>query len=626
MSTFNSYNKKPFVSVACGHVSAWAGWDAIGKCLREALRKASHRPAIVAVDCYTGVMDEEVMAELHHAIKPDLVIQTGSLMKPASEIESMVAPYLGNDPVFGRMTYLEMQDYFDTRKLSAAQDLMRSRTDGVVLIYGPGAALLAARPEILIYVDMARWEIQRRFRQRAISNLGCNNAGVSSAAQYKQGYFVDWRVCDKHKFRLFDAVDFFLDTNTPHSPKLVLGDALRAAMRQVARQPFRVVPFFDPAPWGGQWMKDTFSLDPGEANYGWGFDCVPEENSLHLKFGDVMTEFPAINVVYRQPRELLGDSVYARFGPEFPIRFDLLDTVGGGNLSFQVHPLTGYIQQHFGMHYTQDESYYILDAAPDASVYLGLRNGINPADMAADLYKAQQGKAPFPADVYANRWPAQRHDHFLIPAGTCHCSGAGGLVLEISATPYIFTFKLWDWGRNGLDGAPRPVHLEHGLANLQWDRTREWTQRHLINRLTALGSGPGWREERTGLHEMEFIETRRHWFTDDVPHHTGGGVNVLNLVQGDAVTVESPTGEFDPVIIHYAETFIVPASVGAYTIRPLNSSGSQKYATIKAFVRPVMAQIGPAINIPLDNVPNARSGTDKSAHNNHEVFVGFKKI
>ena len=73
-------------------------------------------------------------------------------------------------------------------------------------------------------------------------------------------------------------------------------------------------------------------------------------------------EIPAIDLVLQHPRELLGDDVFARFGAEFPIRFDFLDTVGGGNLSLQVHPLTAYIREHFGMIYTQDESYYMLDA------------------------------------------------------------------------------------------------------------------------------------------------------------------------------------------------------------------------------------------------------------------------
>jgi hypothetical protein len=159
------------------------------------------------------------------------------------------------------------------------------------------------------------------------------------------------------------------------------------------------------------------------------------------------------------------------------------------------------------------------------------------------------------------------------------------MVLEISATPYIFTFKLWDWARMGLDGSPRPLHLDHGFANICWDRRTAWVQKNLINHIEPLDSAPGWREERTGLHALEFIETRRHWFTGTVPHYTHGTVNVLNLVEGDEAIVESPSGAFAPFEIHYAETFIVPASVGPYTIRPCANSPQAALATIKAFVR-----------------------------------------
>jgi hypothetical protein len=159
------------------------------------------------------------------------------------------------------------------------------------------------------------------------------------------------------------------------------------------------------------------------------------------------------------------------------------------------------------------------------------------------------------------------------------------MVLEISATPYIFTFKLWDWGRPGLDGRPRPVHLEHGAANIQWERSTSWVRENLINRIVPLAAGDGWREERTGLHPLEFIETRRHWFSKAVAHHTGGGVNVLNLVAGEAAVVESPHADFEPLVVHYAETFIVPAAVGPYTIRPLGCDAALPCATIKAYVR-----------------------------------------
>ena len=402
--------------------------------------------------------------------------------------------------------------------------------------------------DIFVYADLARWEAQLRFRRNEISNLGVENRALAASLQYKRAFFVDWRVCDRWKRPLIANWDFVLDTNDPQAPKLADGEAVRRGLRQAVTRPFRVVPFFDPAPWGGQWMKEVCDLDRSAKNYGWCFDCVPEENSLLLGFGGTRFELPSIDLVFDQPRALLGDAVHARFGDEFPIRFDFLDTMGGGNLSFQVHPLTEYIQQHFGMHYTQDESYYLLDAGPDAGVYLGLaRQALTRRRWLRDLEIAQAGGAPFPAEKHANKFPAKKHDHFLIPAGTVHCSGAESMVLEISATPYIFTFKMWDWGRLGLDGKPRPIHLQHGVANIQWERTTEWTRQNLVNRFEPLGQGDGWREERTGLHEREFIETRRHWFTKTVPHDTHGGVNVLNLVEGEEAIVESPDGAFDSV-------------------------------------------------------------------------------
>ena len=144
-------------------------------------------------------------------------------------------------------------------------------------------------------------------------------------------------------------MQYVLDTNTPNFPKMISGDAFREGLRQISTRPFRVVPYFDPSVWGGQWMKKVCGLSENEKNYGWCFDCVPEENSLLLKVEDTIVEIPSINLVLNHPVELLGPKVYSRFGAEFPIRFDFLDTFDGQNLSLQVHPLTDYIKNTFGM-------------------------------------------------------------------------------------------------------------------------------------------------------------------------------------------------------------------------------------------------------------------------------------
>jgi mannose-6-phosphate isomerase class I len=257
----------------------------------------------------------------------------------------------------------------------------------------------------------------------------------------------------------------------------------------------------------------------------------------------------------------------------------------GGNLSLKVHPTTEYIQEHFGMHYTQDESYYILDAEDNADVYLGLKRDINPELMIAELEEAQEKSVDFNVDKHVAKWSVKKHDHILIPAGTVHCSGVNSMVLEISATPYIFTFKLWDWGRMDLDGKPRPIKINHGKNVIDWSRTEEWTNKNLINAIEKVAEGEGWVEENTGLHEREFIETRRHWFSKPVHHISNGSVNVFNLIEGREAIIESPQGRFEPFVVHYAETFIIPASIEEYTIRPHGVSEGQLIGTIKAYIR-----------------------------------------
>jgi mannose-6-phosphate isomerase class I len=478
-----------------------------------------------------------------------------------------------------------MDAFISNEKLEGIRNDIRDNQDGIILVIGAGASLIEPDPDILVYADMARWEIQKRMRKNEVSNIGVSNADESFEAKYKRGYFVDWRVCDRLKKKLADRWDYVLDTNRKGQPVMITAALFERAMNHAITRPFSVVPYFDPGPWGGQWMKEVCNLDKKAENFAWCFNCVPEENSMYFNFDGVRFETPAINLVFFQPVNLLGNPVHARFGDEFPIRFDFLDTMEGGNLSLQVHPLTEYIQEKFGVHYTQDESYYLLDAKDNASVYLGFREDAKKDKMIPELLASEKEGRSFDAEKYVEKWPAKKHDHFLIPGGTIHCSGKDSMVLEISSTPYIFTFKLWDWERVGLDGKPRPINIEHGLNNLQWDRRSSWTKKNLVNRVEKIAEGNGWVEEKTGLHEREFIETRRHWFTKKVTHHTNSSVNVLNLVEGEEVIVESPLGNFEPFVVHYAETFIVPASVGEYTISPFGRSEGQRCGTIKAYVR-----------------------------------------
>ncbi|HCM1552924.1 TPA: class I mannose-6-phosphate isomerase [Vibrio parahaemolyticus] len=579
-----NYDKFPYIEVKGHETESWKGWEDICDAIATKLVSKKSSQNVLVIDMYPGVDKQGVINAIQSTFSDALIVDSENAKMSEERIIQLIERNLTDDRVFGFMAPHKLEEFFNAEKLADLKQVVKESKSNLTIVVGPGASLIH-QGDVHIYADLARWEIQQRFRRGEIGNWGVDNTEEDILRRYKRAFFIEWRVFDRFKTPLLKETDFLLDTNDNSKPKMITGDALRSGLKQSTEQPFRLVPFFDPGVWGGQWMKEVCDLDKSKDNYAWCFDCVPEENSMGLKVDDVIVEIPSQDLVLMEPRKLLGEEVHARFGAEFPIRFDFLDTMQGQHLSLQVHPLTEYIQQEFGMHYTQDESYYMLDAGDDATVYLGVKNGVNPDEMMEDLRAAQRGEKSFDDERFINQFPAKKHDHFLIPAGTIHCSGANSMVLEVSATPYIFTFKLWDWDRVGLDGLPRPVHLEHGKEVIQWERDTDWTKENLINRIELIAEGDGWKEERTGLHEREFIETRRHWFTKAVTHNTNGNVNVLNLIEGKEAIVESPQGEFEPFVVHYAETFIVPASVSEYTIRPYGESEGKQVATLKAFVR-----------------------------------------
>jgi mannose-6-phosphate isomerase class I len=581
----SSYVKLPTIALPDG-AEILVGDAVWGRALELAETRSGGGIPLVAVDVYPGGDVAAIVRRIGEALPGAEVIDVeDAAALPPEQIDALIGRNLTDDRVFGVMSHFTVDEFYDPELIGALRTRLAARTAPTIVVGWGADAAVERCADALVLVDLARWEIQQRQRAGA-SNWRAGNSGEDALRKYKRGFFVEWRTADRHKRTLFERIDLLVDGNAdPESAGAVGGDAFRAALAGASAAPFRVVPFFDPGVWGGQWMKSTLDLDPSASNYAWCFDCVPEENSLLLEAGGRVVEIPALDLVLMHPRALLGEKTFARFGAEFPIRFDFLDTMGGGNLSLQVHPLTDYIHDTFGMAYTQDESYYLLDAADDAVVYLGVKTGVDPDEMLGALRAATDGDHPFDAERYVNVFPAKKHDHFAIPAGTVHCSGADSMVLEISATPFIFTFKLWDWGRVGLDGVPRPVHLDHGERNIQWERDTEWVERNLVGQVEELRREPGLVEERTGLHELEFIEVRRHWFDDEAAHDTDGTVNVLNLVEGDEVEIVSPTGAFEPYLVHYAETFIVPAAVGPYVVRRTERSRSERFGTVKASVR-----------------------------------------
>ncbi len=531
----------------------------------------------IILECYPGTDYKDLKEKLIDKLVGYEVIFLDDFTIGKDKIDKKIKEVITDDRIFGKMNDFRIEDFYDSKKIEKLNNKISNLDKFIVFGFGP--TQLIKDYDCLVHLNLARWEIQKRLRLGE-ANWQVENFKEENSKKFKRGYFFEWRMADKIKKENIKKYNFFIDANNKEEYKMIDGTLYINSLEDVVKSPFRLVPFFDPGVWGGQWMKKNFNLPPEKVNYAWSFDGVVEENSLYLKYENGTIEIPSIDILFVKPEYLLGTKVYNKFGAEFPIRFDYLDTIGGQNLSLQVHPTNEYIKEKFNMNYTQDESYYIMHVNPkeDPCVYIGLKEGVNKEEMFKELEEANKGQKEFDAEKYINKIPCKKGDHFLIPAGTIHCSGKGVLVLEISSTPYIFTFKLWDWARVDLDGKPRPINLEHAKNVINFQRDTKFVHEELYNNFETISDV----EEKTGLHSLEFIETRRFNTEKEITHENLGSVNVLNVVGENDIVLFSKEGKFEDLIYHHGETFVIPDYVRKYSIKPLNG---EKISYIKAYVR-----------------------------------------
>jgi mannose-6-phosphate isomerase class I len=232
----------------------------------------------------------------------------------------------------------------------------------------------------------------------------------------------------------------------------------------------------------------------------------------------------------------------------------------------------------FGLPYTQHETYYVMVTRPGARIVLGLRDDVDPERFRAAADRSQALGEPFEIERFVATFPARRHQLYLIPAGTPHGSGEGNVVLEISATPYLYSLRFYDWLREDLRGGFRAVQLDHAFANLSPDRRGE-ALRRLVPESVVVRQASGSVEYDLGGHPDLFFRVRRLEFASAIADATDGRFHVLNLVEGEEVVVRTESGREHPLA--YAETLVVPAKVGRYEIVRV-SGGPPK--VVKAFV------------------------------------------
>lgn len=546
------------------------GWEALAASLPAA-------PAVLAVDGPAildwpgitrrltralearGVPVEPLDLRAHLAPWPEIVRRTSS-------------DALSGDPHFEKLAECALADLF------AELPHPERPAQGVRLVLGPGAALLPH--DTLWYADLPK-----RYAEAAVAagqgrNLG-QRAGDGPPTT-KRLFYIDWPLLDRHRESLVARLDQWIDCQDPARPAALDGRTLHRTVSELAGQPFRTRPTFNTTSWGGHWAQRELGMNREAPNTALGYELIAPESGVLIGTADAQVELPFQLVVAEHPRRMLGERVHAEFGTSFPIRFDYLDTVDGGSLSVHTHPQSDYMREVFGWPYTQHETYYVMVGGEDRKVYLGLRGDADVETFRHQAHQAHHHEQPFDIEQHVQTFPAEPHQLFLIPAGTPHGSGEGNVVLEVSATPYLYSLRFYDWLRRDAQGNQRPVHLDHAFGNLETGLAGEDVRKNLVQSPARLRGGAGWQEEMLGALPEMFFEVRRMVLTDDDPasDDTDGRFHILNVVEGGGAVLTTASGYQHTLA--YAETLVVPAAVGAYT---LHRAGAEPVRLVKALVR-----------------------------------------
>lgn len=500
----------------------------------------------------------------------------------------------GDDRIFGTHFPFGPEILFDPAKVASLRiesAVRRSSQAGeLAIIAGTGASLIELWDE-LWYIDIPKDVIQQRFRDGKTQNIG--HAAADFEEFYKRCYFIEWPAFNRLKRRILPHINLFIDGQNSIEPAYMSGAAFRQALLQLTRAPFRVRPWFFPGPWGGQYMKWHMDLEKEQPNYAWSFELIVPENGILFRSGHHFLECSFDFAMFTDHTAILGAEAGRQFKYEWPIRLDYLDTIDGGNLSVQVHPRPDYIKREFGETYTQDECYYIVNAKPESRVFLGLQEDVNLDQFKKELQKSAGEEQALDVGRYIHSEAAAPHDLFCIPNGTVHCSGQGNLVLEISATPYIFTFKIYDYLRRDLEGKLRPINIERGFANIRPERRGSWVRENLIARPRLIKSGEDWQLYELYNKPFTFYTIIRLEFSSRYVLHTEGRGYAANLVQGEQIEVISAPDR--RARLAYLESMVIPAAAEKVT---LVNQGGQTCKLILVYVKP-----GIGVSMPV-NDPN----------------------
>ena len=255
------------------------------------------------------------------------------------------------------------------------------------------------------------------------------------------------------------------------------------------------------------------------------------------------------DLVAELKEKLVGRDNYARFGNEFPLLIKFIDA--RQDLSIQVHP-TDEIAHRQGKSRGKTEMWYLMDSAPDAKLYSGLKKTITP-----EQYK-QMVEDDTICDALA-QYSVKEGDCFFLPAGRIHAIGTGCFLAEIQQTSDV-TYRIYDFKRKDKDGNYRELHTELAAESIDYHVEADYRTSYSPekNQGVPLVCCPYF---TTAVYDLDEPMTLDYSELDSFV--------ILIGMKGEATITDD---EGNAVSLHQGETLLIPA-----TTKKVNISGELKF-------------------------------------------------
>lgn len=551
------------------------------------------RPVLIACDGWYGVDFHKVRENLNAAAnRADLYVEfveARELFQPVEQIDAYRKPYETDDPAFGWVnTEGVLQDVMDAARIDAlrkrlAQAKKDKAPDAIFVVgYGADISELDELYDLRVYFDFTMQPMLWQMWDGKLVPFGQSEADKNF--YWKKYYYCDFYLLYRHKKFAMQQMDYYVDAVQADNLKMVPREPYDVMIAELVKQPIKQVKIMQPGPWGAYRYHDLWEVPGLECN-AWN-ELAGIELSILIDVGLPDTiNIPAQNIMIPHPVQMVGEYVNSQYPDLMPLQVWLDDgwfpepvPFERSSMPIHDHPSTDYVRKHFNEPLGRYETYYIVEAYPNATTWMGYKDDADLEAWERKCREVEPKRGPIPEwQDYVRRWDTNVGDLFLIPPGTTHGHGGNQMILEMDTGPSVcgteYSFFTFDFGRNTWDdksktmtAPPMRLHVDHSFDNQKW-RRESYVKQHLRARPIVQDWNSDFTyDQYTSIDEMPF-HIERLIFTRRAEYDTKGKyfmIATLAESEGSTITIRSKTNPHYQTKIEYLQSCLIPAGLGEF--------------------------------------------------------------